>query len=257
MENIVYNERYSENDFGVILVNLTSKDTNEYTIKFSNIPDGEYYDTLSGRTVTIKHGKSKISFDDTGIMVLTLTETVARPRINIDKNSCMFADKIDVKIEAINASEATYQINNETPISFNGSQIITIGEDVEANEVVNLTVTVKNGDFSKTRKMSYTKLYLYEGYVNILNLNQSYLTDYELYIWAWGSDYNPGRWLKNYEVREDRLLVDFADKKVDGFLLAIFPKDYIVSNLNAWDSKVIKQSSDIKSTDNFFDASSF
>lgn len=256
-ENIVYNERFSENDFGVILVNLTSKDTNEYTIKFSNIPDGEYYDTLSGRTVTIKHGKSKIVFDDTGIMVLTLTETVARPRINIDKNSCMFADKIDVKIEALNSSEATYQINNGTPISFNGSQVITIGEDVKANEVVTLTVTVKNGDFTKTRKMSYTKLYLYEGYVNILNLNPEYLTNYELYIWAWGADYNPGEWLQNYEVRDDRLLISFGDKKVDGFLLAIFPKDYEITNLNAWDSKVIKQSSDIKATDNFFDASSF
>lgn len=256
-ENIVYNEKYSENDFGVILVNLTSNDTKEYTIKFSNIPDGLYYDTLSGNSVTIKNSKAKITFDNTGIMVLTLTETIARPRINIDKSSCMFADKIDVKIEAINASEATYQINNGTPISFNGSQVITIGENATAEEKITLTVTVKNGEYTKVRKMTYTKLYLYEGYVNILNLNPEYLTNYELYIWAWGADYNPGEWLQNYEVRDDRLLISFGDKKVDGFLLAIFPKDYEITNLNAWDSKVIKQSSDIKATDNFFDASSF
>lgn len=256
-DNIVYNERYTNDDYGVILVNLTSNDTKEHTINFSNIPDGVYYDSLSGNTVTINNSEAKITFDTTGIMVLTLTKTIARPRVNIDKNSCLFADKISVKIDTVNAGEATYQINDEEPVSFTGSTTVTIGEKAEANDEITLTVTVKNGDYVKVRKMTYTKLYLYEGYVNILNLKPEYLVDYELYIWAWGADYNPGEWLQNYEVREDRLLVSFGDKKVDGFLLAIFPKGYEVTNKNAWDSKVIKQSSDIKATDNFFDASSF
>ena len=205
----------------------------------------------------MKSGKAKINFDENGIMVLTLTETIARPRISVDKNSCMFADSLTVTINSLNAEESTYQINDETPISFSGETKITIGADAEPNEEIVLTIYAKNGEYTKTRKVTYTKLYLYEGYVNILNLNPEYLTDYELYIWAWGQDYNPGTWLKNYEVMDDRILVGFGDTKADGFLLAIFPKGHEITNINVWDSNVIKQSSDIKANASFFDASSF
>ena len=256
-DTIVYNERYSESDYGAILVNLSSDEEKEITINFNNIPDGIYYDSLSGNEVKVRNGKAKVHFDSTGIMVLTLTETIARPRISIDKNSCMFAKKIVVNISATNCEEATYQINNETPVSFTGDVQVTIGENAEANEEITLTVYAKNGEYTKTRKMTYTKLYLYEGYVNIINLKPEYLTDYELYVWAWGDDYNPGEWLKNYEVKEDRIIVGFGDKKTTGFLLAIFPKGYEVKNVNAWDANLIKQSSDISAKASFFDASSF
>ena len=256
-DTIVYNERYSENDYGAILVNLSSDNEKVSTIKFSNIPDGIYYDSLSGNQVKVKNGKAEVTFDENGIIVLTLTETIARPRISVDKNSCMFADKLTVTLNSFNAEESTYQINNEIPVPFNGETKITIGENADANEEIVLTVYARNGEYTKTRKMTYTKLYLYEGYVNILNLKPEYLTDYELYIWAWGEDYNPGTWLKNYEVREDRVLVSFGDTKADGFLLAIFPKGYEIENLKAWDKNLIKQSSDIKANALFFDASSF
>ena len=70
-------------------------------------------------------------------------------------------------------------------------------------------------------------MYLYEGYVNILNLNKDYLNDYELYIWMWGDSYNPGLWTKEYEVRDDRVLFS-KDKNAEGFLLALFEKGYEV-----------------------------
>lgn len=254
-DTIVYNERYSSTDYGVILVNLSTAEK-EVEIEFKHLPDGEYYDSLSGKSFTINNGKSSISFDSNGIVVLSLTPTVARPRISVDKTSCFFAGSINVKINTTNAQTATYQINDGEPISFTNQTTVTLGEDLEANEVVSLTVVANNGEFTKTKKYTYTKLYLYEGYVNILNVKEEYLTDYELYIWMWGSDYNPGLWTQDYEVKDGRVLFN-KDKNAQGFLLAIFPKGYVVEKTNAWDSNVIKQSSDIKGTADYFDASSF
>lgn len=255
IDTIVYNERYSEEDFGVILVNLSSK-VKEVEVEFKHLPDGEYYDTLSGNVVNIVNRKAKVNFDTNGIVVLTLTPTVARPTINVNKASTFFAGSIDVKITTNNAESATYQIDDGEVIAFNGTTTITLGENLEADEKVVLTVTAKNGDFTKTKKYTYTKLSLIEGYVNILNVKEEYFSDYELYIWMWGANYNPGLWTQDYEIRDGRLLFS-KDKNAEGFLLAIFPKDYVIEKTNAWDSNVIKQSSDIKGNADYFDASSF
>lgn len=255
-DTIVFNERYSSDDYGVILVNTTLESSKTAEIKFSNIPDGKYYDTLTGKVVEVKKGKASINFDKNGIVVLTLTETLARPTITTNKKSCLFADTLSIKITASNAEEAKYILNDGEPILFKDTTTITIGEGMEPDDVVTLTVITKNGEFTKTKKYTYTKMYLYEGYVNILNLNKDYLNDYELYIWMWGDGYNPGLWTKEYEVRDDRVLFS-KDKNAEGFLLALFEKGYEVTTLNKWDSNVIKQSSDIKGNVDYFDASSF
>ena len=54
------------------------------------------------------------------------------------------------------------------------------------------------------------------------------------------------------------LLVD--TKGMTGFLLATFEKGYEITNVNKWDSNVIKQSADISGKaleEGFYDASGF
>ena len=102
--------------------------------------------------------------------------------------------------------------------------------------------------------MYYTKLKLVEGYVNVVNVNPTYFENYEVYIWYWDT---ASTWTKDYELRDGTLLFDATKVGAKGFLLALFPKGYTVSNLKAWDSNVVKQSSDIDVAKGFYDASSF
>ena len=75
----------------------------------------------------------------------------------------------------------------------------------------------------------------------MLNLPEAYLNgEYELYLWSW----DPGRWSKDYEIRDGVLLVDTAG--MTGFLVAAFEKGYEVKNPNKWDAKVLRQSADVK-----------
>jgi hypothetical protein len=86
-------------------------------------------------------------------------------------------------------------------------------------------------------------------------MNPKYLTDYELYMWSWGND-NKGKWSKDYTVTDNgTILVDTTNLK--GFLFGIFEKGYEIKNINAWDSEVKKQTSDIVLENGFYDASNF
>ena len=45
--------------------------------------------------------------------------------------------------------------------------------------------------------------------------------------------------------------------KDTSFLIALFEKNYVISNINAWDDHKIKQTGDIAISSKFYDASSF
>lgn len=253
-ETVVAVERYSENDFGAVVINTAGE--GEKKIKFENIPNGDYYDAISGSIVKVRGGKGTISFDSTGVVVLTLTPSIPRPEMEVSKNSKMFAGSIDVELKVKNAEEATYQINNEAPVKFTDKKKITIGENAQPEEVITLKVVVKNGEYTKEKTLYYTKLKLIEGYVNVVNVNPTYLTDNELYIWAWDKS-GMNVWTKDYTIQEGTLLFDAESIGATGFLLALFPKGYEITNTTAWDSAVVKQSSDIDPAAGFFDASGF
>lgn len=253
-ETAVSIERYSENDFGAVLVNTAGE--GKVNVKFKHLPNGDYYDAISGNVVTVKNGKANVHFDKKGVLVLTLTPSTPRPELSVSQPSTIYAGSIDVELTSSNATEAYYQIDNGEKVNFTDKVKVTIGANAQAEEVTSLKVVVKNGDYEKERTTYYTKVKLIEGYVNIMNVNPSYLTDKELYIWSWGTGVN-GSWSKDYEVRNGVLLFDAASENKTGLLLAIFPKGYVVPDLTAWDSNVEKQTSDIDPTKGFYDASSF
>ena len=102
---------------------------------------------------------------------------------------------------------------------------------------------------------TYTPLSIKEGFFNVLNLNPKYFTDYEIYLWSWGS--GNGHWSKDYTVENGVLLINLSTFKDTSFLIALFAKDYVISNVNAWDDNKIKQTGDIAISSKFYDASNF
>ncbi len=253
-ESIYVNERYNEENAGAMLVNLSAK--GEFEITFSHLKDGIYYNQVTMEKVTISGGKAMVTFDDTGIVVLTKSLHELRPTISLTERNCSFADSLSIKITIHNETEAYYTINGGSHVALSGQQTITIGSEVNDENMVNLDIFVKNGEFAIERHLHFRKVQLIEGYLNVVNLKPQYLTDYKLYYWAWGGGSN-GVWLNDYTVQDGVLLFDFSNKPYTGFLLAIFDLNYNIPNLNAWDDNLLKQTGDISTKAKFYDATNF
>lgn len=73
------------------------------------------------------------------------TRVYTIPSVSITA-STEFADTMDVVINAVNASEAYYRINDGELIAFDGSVTIKIGADMQVNDVVTIRVTANNAD---------------------------------------------------------------------------------------------------------------
>ena len=255
-EMIYVTERVSDTDQGAYVLNLDKVDVStKYEVKLPHLDDGNYYDMLTGNRVVVTKHKAKMNFDSSGIAYLTRTNQKPRPRFSITERNALFAKDMDVTVKISNYDEAYYTFNNEeTKYELKDETKISIGNHINSENEVKLNIHVKNGDFVFERTFTYTKVSLIEGYVNVFNINPTYLEDYELYMWSW----EPGTWSKNYQYRDGILLVDATG--MTGFLFALFEKGYVVTTPNEWDSNVIKQSSDVSGKaleQGFYDASAF
>ena len=255
-EMIYVTERVSDTDQGAYVLNLDKVDVStKYEVKLPHLDDGNYYDMLTGNRVVVTKHKAKMNFDASGIAYLTRTNQKPRPRFSITDRNALFAQDMNVTVKISNYDEAYYTFNNEeTKYELKDETKISIGNHINSENEVKLNIHVKNGDFVFERTFTYTKVSLIEGYVNVFNINPTYLEDYELYMWSW----EPGTWSKNYEYRDGILLVDATG--MTGFLFALFEKGYVVTTPNEWDSNVIKQSSDVSGKaleQGFYDASAF
>ena len=255
-EMIYVTERVSDTDQGAYVLNLDKVDVStKYEVKLPHLDDGNYYDMLTGNRVVVTKHKAKMNFDSSGIAYLTRTNQKPRPRFSITERNALFAKDMDVTVKISNYDEAYYTFNNEeTKYELKDETKISIGNHINSENEVKLNIHVKNGDFVFERTFTYTKVSLIEGYVNVFNINPTYLEDYELYMWSW----EPGTWSKNYQYRYGILLVDATG--MTGFLFALFEKGYVVTTPNEWDSNVIKQSSDVSGKaleQGFYDASAF
>ena len=253
-EQVVVVERYTEDDFGAVVVNTAGE--GEVKVAFKNLPNGDYYDSITGNKVEVRGGKAKITFDSTGIVVLTLTPCIARPAYSFSIPSTMYAGEIKVELEVKNAEKAYYQINDGTKVDFTNKTEITIGENIEPEETVEVKLVVENGEHKKEKTMYYTKLKLLDGGVNVVNINPTYFDEYEVYIWCWNSS-GLNLWTNEYQMVGKTMIFDAEKVGATGFLLALFPKGHIVTTPNAWDSAVKKQSGDIDVAKGFFDATAF
>lgn len=248
------NQKVDGNNKGAIIVNLL-KNEKQVAVYIDKLGSGIYYDQISGKEVKVVDGYALLDLSVSDIVILTMSKNEARPYLEVSSHGEMFVESMDVSVSYKNASSATYSINGGAEQPLANDSKIRLGDVVDEDNKIRLQITLGNGQVEIKRSFVFEKISLIEGYFNVLNLKEEYLTDYELYIWGW----QPSNWNKNYEYRDGVLLVDVSNYSI-GFLLAIFEKGHKISNPNAWDSAAIKQSADIKGADlaaGFFDASKF
>ena len=253
-EHFYINERYSETDQGAIIVDLALEGSKK--LSFKHLPDGYYFDQITGEQIHIKKGKATISFDSAGICVLTKTNNAPRATISASKYGGKYYQPFELTINVNNATNAYYQIDDGEKVAIDKQAKVLIGQNKNAEDITKVSIYATNGAFETTKTFEFEKLFLIDGYFNIVNFNKNYLTDYTLYLWTWtgnGSSYSQTyTWNEEHQIL---LVSDVQDKT--GFLLALFEKDFVISNVKAWQTP-LKQTADIyPSSMEYFDASTF
>lgn len=250
-ESVFVNERVSNSDQAAYILNLNVT-SEAIDVLLPHLNNGNYYDCLTGNKVVVVDHKASVMFDASGMCFLTRTNQKARPRYTISNRSGSFVDNLSIKITASNYEEGYYYFNSEEnryPLS--DTTNISLKNHIDSNSEVNLHIYLKNGDFVIEKSFKYNQITLVEGYFNVVNLNPNYFIENEVYIWSW----EPSIWSQNYIWQDGVLLVDTTG--MTGFLIGIFEKKYVISNVNKWDENIIKQSSDIKGKtlkNGFYDA---
>ena len=246
------NERYTDKDQGAIVVDMSLKGSG--TISFKHLKDGKYYEQITGQEVVVKGGSGEVKFDDVGVAVLTKTQNKVRPALTINKRSQQYYKSFDVKLSVTNATTASYQLDDGAETKFEESATVRIGEGKNAGDVTTLTVKYGNGEYETKRVYTYEKVYVVEGKFNVLNLKETYLTNYELYIWSWDST---GKYSKDYSWDAEHKIL-FIDKAstYTGFLLVIFAKDHTPAKMDKWEAP-LKQTGDIDPATGFYNAKNF
>ncbi len=240
-------------DAGAVVIDLNR--TRYSYVHLDKLGTGVYYDQVSGNQYVVRDGHLTFEMPSSGILLLTKSKNPARPTLTTDNRGGLFTDHLTVTLRAGNGKGA-YSINGGDPVEFEGKLELTgLENKVDKDGYVNLSVTVSNESFSITRHYTYQKIKLIDGYFNIVNVNPTYFTDYELYMWSWTTT---GTWSKNYTVQDGIVLVDATG--LTGVILAIFEKGYTITNVNEWDHNAIRQTTDIKGSileQGYFDASNF
>lgn len=242
-------QRYNDDSQGALLIELSSE-SNVSVTGLNRLTSGVYYDQITGKKVTVHEGAATIEMDPSGVAILTKTADSLRPTINVSSRSCGFANNMSVTITTKNADNASYKINGGSATSFSGKVTVNL------TETSHLEISASNAKFSIKREYDYTKYELIPGYFNVVGINPNTFTDYEIYLWTWGGAYGNGTWNKDYSVQNNVMLVDVSG--ITGFLVGVFAKDYVISDVNAWDSNILRQSGDIKGStlsQGFYDAS--
>ncbi len=257
-EDTIYQiERYDDNKKGAVVLDF--KASEEISVTFEKLGTGVYYDQITGKAVTVRNGKAKIELDKSGICVLTMSKNAARPSFEIDSRGGLYFKNKTVNVTYNNATEATYKINNNAPVSFTSGSSISFGDsDLVDNKIV-LEITVKNAQFGVTELFTYKPVTLIEGYFNVVNVPASRFTDNEIYMWSWKSG-EQGHWSKDYTVQGTTILVDTKTLGITGMVFGLFDKGYVISDVNAWDTNVKKQTTDITGSvlaQGYYDGSSF
>ena len=250
------NEKIAPDDQGVLIVNVGDWDTETVTeVAVPHLEDGRYYDALTGKEVLVYHNVAHVQFEANGFAVVTRSKDL-HPQLTVSERDCSFVGEKTILLKTKNCEEACYYFNGDSanPHAFAESAEVALGEQVKDGKV-DLTVVLRNGKNTFEQTFTYTQLQLVEGGFNLVNLDPKYLNgEYALYIWSW----SPGKWSQDFEIRDGIMIVDTAG--MTGFLVAAFEKGYEITDVNSWDSHVLKQSADIKGDilkQGFFDMSGF
>ncbi len=240
VDDVYYvNEKVLDDDCGALIISTKEVDASEVNVKVPHLESGNYYDNLSGKKVLVHEGVAHITFDESGMAILTKNNNI-HPQVVVSDISEYFVDDKEITIEVKNAEEAYYYLNNDknNKVNITDNASFNLKDNILNDEVI-LNIYAKNGNNVVEKEINYKKIEVSQTSFTILNLDAKYLNDYELYIWSW----SPSKWSKDYEVADGKILINTAG--MTGFLLGIFEKGYEIKDASNWDSNIIKQSSDI------------
>ncbi|MBP5224568.1 MAG: hypothetical protein J6Z38_03190 [Lachnospiraceae bacterium] len=236
------NEKIGKDDQGVLILNVGDVDPERYvTVAVPHLEDGCYYDALTGEKVPVAQHIAYVKFEANGMALVTRSKDV-HPWAEISERDSSYVGDKKIKITVHQCDEAYCYFNGDPSVKV---PVVDTAEIALADHVADgrtvLHLYLRKGLNVFEQQFTYTPVELIDGFFNVINLDEKYLNgDYELYIWSW----NPGKWSKDYEIRDGVMLVDTAG--MTGFLVAAFEKGYEITDPNNWDSHVLKQSSDIK-----------
>ena len=164
-----------------------------------------------------------------------------------------------------------YTINGGAHVAINKEAKVTLGDVTDLDNKVTVLVHTENGGFVLERTYVFTKFQLIEGYFNVVNIDPSYFTTYEIFMWSWGPN-DGGHWSKDYTTQDGVLLINIdaykaasaSDKDKYGYKLACFAKGTTKegSDKYTWgdDAAVLKKTSDFSFNilaQGYYDASDF
>lgn len=251
------NEKIQDENDGGALIFAYGENGNSYEIPVPHLKEGNYYNQFDGKMYTVINGKVKVEFDANGIIILTKTKNPLRPVISIDHRGGTFAGELTINISIKNASKSTYKINTNNEVEFNKTISLKLNKSLcDANKEIKLVIKANNDKYVKEATYNFKVIDLIADYFNVINFDSSILDNYSLYEWAWKNG-TPGKWIKVHHLEGNTLLCDFKDTSYTSFLLAKFPKDYVIKNVDAWDDKCVSQTTDIEISKGFFDAKGF
>ena len=253
-ESCYINEKIKDNDQGALILNLGEIDVDgTVAVPVPHLEDGNYYDALTGNKAVVSAHTAQIKFEANGLAVITRSENL-HPQLEISYRDGSFVGDKTVTVSVKNAEEAYYTFGDGTEKTEIKDTAEILLKDHVKDGVCVLNLYLKNGNNVYERSFTYKQLELKGDKFNVMNLDGKYLSDYEIYIWSW----SPGRWSRDYTVSDGVLLVDTDG--ITGFLIGIFEKGYEITDVNNWDSNVLKQSTDIKGEtlkEGFVDMSGF
>lgn len=118
-------------------------------------------DEYSGEQYTVSGGKvAGVTCDNNGVILLAEptedTTPKAKVTASVGDKSAYTEDKFTTTIKTENVTDATYQINDCTPVSFTDSADITIGEDTAYEETTTVKVTGKSSIDSSEVSKTFT-----------------------------------------------------------------------------------------------------
>ena len=254
-DSIYICERYSDTDQGAVVVELLTTSGDETaTVTFSQLADGYYCDQMTGKIVTVKNHQANIQLHSSKVAVLTKTKNKPHSYLTVSNHGGYFVGSASIELN-LQDGIGTYQINSSAAVSFTGKTTVNITSSMAVDGKVNLKIKYGNEQRDYERSYTYMPLTIKEGYFNVFNLNPSYFTEKEIYLWSWGT--GAGKWSKSYTVENGVLLINLQTFTDTSFLIGLFNKGYTISNPNAWDNNIIKQTGDISISSKFYDASNF
>ncbi len=226
------NERYSEDAFGLMLVNIDGSNTVE-DIRVSNLPDGQYKDQISETYFTVEDGLLSGEIGETGVAAIYNNPYEPKPAIYVsdDYERGDFSDSLNITLNAYNVTEATYSVNGETPVEFEGSQTLELTHP-DPNATITVDVEASYNDYTITETYTYQKTNVSVDEVTVNDLDPSDIENKTIVAWVWpeGGD---GQWVEG-TLEDTTFTFDLPDGH-SWFLLASFPKGTTTFD---WDDKI-------------------